>query len=408
MRITRRIGVLVTLISLVCCTGASAQAVSETSGLSLADTLTQLTGPVGSAPVGEALAFATSLEVATAPFGTSSGGFVFKLDPSTGLQVRTATTFGPSFTERALTSGEGKVSVGVNVIAASYKKLGDLSLDRMQLGAVQSSLPAVARVGTTSLEMSSTTVVISGAVGITNKVDIGLSVPMVQVKLNGVSTVVNNAGDVILTATGGGTASGVGDIAAFAKYRVLSFGERQPDPGGLSVLGVMRLPTGDSGSLRGLGVTRTLGSLVVSRDVGRIRPHANGGFEYWSGGVDVVTNFDRIPSIVTARHQVQYSAGVEIEADPKLTLIVDVLGRHILGAGRIGFESRPPTVPIFGVTSLESAVALPEGIQKLTLVPGLKLNLKGTFLLALNALVALRDDGLHARVTPVIGIDLTF
>lgn len=408
MRITGSASVLGLLLSLVWCAGASAQAVSQNAGLSLADTLTQLTGPVGSAPVGEALGLATALEVATTPFGTSSGGFVFKLDPSTGLQVRTATTFGPSFADRALTSGEGKVSVGVNLISASYKKLGDLSLDNMQLGSVQAGSPSVARVGTTSLTITSETLVLSGAIGVTDRVDIGVSVPMVRVKVDGVSSLVNGAGDVVLSAKGGGTASGVGDIAAILKYRLFAFGEGPPDPGGLALLGTMRIPTGDRESLRGLGVSRTLVSLVFSSGRGRIRPHVNGGFEWWSDGVDVVTNFAKNPSTVTARHQVQYAGGVEIEAAPKLTLMVDLLGRHILGAGRIGFETTVPPANPQGVTSFESAVALPEGIRKVTLVPGLKVNLKGTLLLSLNALTSLYDTGLHARVTPVVGLDLTF
>jgi hypothetical protein len=57
--------------------------------------------------VGLAVEFAAKLEVANTPFGSSAGGFVFKLDPATGLRVRTAPTFGPSFAERALTAGEG-------------------------------------------------------------------------------------------------------------------------------------------------------------------------------------------------------------------------------------------------------------------------------------------------------------
>jgi hypothetical protein len=42
------------------------------------------------------------------------------------------------------------------------------------------------------------------------------------------------------------------------------------------------------------------------------------------------------------------------------------------------------------------------------LAPGLKVNLKGKILLSLNALVTLKNDGLHARVTPMAGIDVTF
>ena len=62
---------------------------------------------------------------------------------------------------------------------------------------------------------------------------------------------------------------------------------------------------------------------------------------------------------------------------------------------------------VAGVTSSDSMVALPESIRKLNLVPGLKLNLKGKMVLSLNAIVSLQDNGLHARFTPVVGIDLT-
>jgi len=393
---------------LVSCTAASAQAVTETAGLSLSDTLTRLTAPLGSAAAGEAIGLATALEVATTPFGTSSAGFAFKLDPATGLRVRTATTFGPSFAERALTSGEGKVSGSASLISATYQKLGDLSLEQLRLGSVESGQSSVARVGTMNLEMSSTTLVIGGTVGVTDGLDVGVSIPMVKVQVSGLSTLVTGAGTEILTTQGGGTSSGLGDIAAILKYRLLSFGDTQPDPGGLALLGIMRLPTGDKESLRGLGVTRTLVSLVFSSGQGRFRPHANAGFEAWSDGVDLVVSFDpRRPTIET-RHQIQYAGGFELEATPKLTLLMDVLGRHILGGGKVGYQTQTPTTPIGGVTSLESMVAMPEGIRKLTLAPGLKLNVKGNMLVSLNVLTSLHDSGLHAPIVPVFGVDLTF
>jgi hypothetical protein len=60
------------------------------------------------------------------------------------------------------------------------------------------------------------------------------------------------------------------------------------------------------------------------------------------------------------------------------------------------------------VTSSQSVVALPEGLARVSLAPGVKVNLKGKLLLSVNALVALHDSGLHARVTPVAGIEMTF
>ena len=133
--------VAVTWLALACCTPASAQKVTTVEDLTLTQTLVQLTGPLGARPAGEAIGLATALEIATAPFGTSSGGFVFKLDPATGLLVRTATTFGPSFAERAITSGEGQVSVGVNFRSTTYDKISDLSLDQLQLGSVNAASP---------------------------------------------------------------------------------------------------------------------------------------------------------------------------------------------------------------------------------------------------------------------------
>jgi hypothetical protein len=103
-----------------------------------------------------------------------------------------------------------------------------------------------------------------------------------------------------------------------------------------------------------------------------------------------------------------YAAGIEFEAAPKLTLLVDALGRHIRGGGRVGFRTETPPPNPLGVTAVESAVTLAQGIQKFTLVPGLKWNLKGAFVLSLNALIAVKDSGLHDKFTPVVGLDMTF
>src|SRR4051812_29725403 len=116
---------VVTLVALSCAVPAMAQT-TTTPGLTLQQTLSALTAPVGGQAIGDAISLATALEVGTAPIGTSAGGFIFKLDPTTGLQARSATTFGPSFAERALTSGEGKVSVSANFTAPNYTRLGSI------------------------------------------------------------------------------------------------------------------------------------------------------------------------------------------------------------------------------------------------------------------------------------------
>ncbi len=404
----RRYLCVLTLISAsVSVARVSAQSTTTTPGLSLRDTLAQVVTPTGSPAAGEAIALATSLEVNTAPLANSSGGFVFKLDPTTGLQVRTATTFGPSFAERALVSGEGKVSVAAHLTSTAYTNLGDLKLDHMQLGTVTATDPRNARAGFSSLSLSATTLVMSGTIGVTDAFDLGVAVPMIKIKLDGLSWVENGNGDVILRAVGSGTSSGIGDIAAFGKYRFFSFGSGVPDPGGLAVEATVHLPTGDSANFRGLGITRTLVSIIASSGKGRIRPHVNAGYEWWSDGVPVVTDFNQNTTI-NAKDQIRWVAGLEFEAVPRLTLLVDILGQKTRHAGVVGFrdDTLPPNP--FGATSSRTAVALPDGINKLVLIPGLKLNVKGNLLASLNVLTTLKDNGLHARLTPVASLDLTF
>ncbi|MPZ20808.1 MAG: hypothetical protein GEV06_23295 [Luteitalea sp.] len=408
------------LLVAVCCipSSASAQAVETTEGLSLRDTIGQLTQQVGSTPVGDAMVLATALEVATSPLGTTSSGFGFELDPNTGLLVRRATTFGPSFAERALTAGADKMAIQVSFSSATYDKLGDVDLDGMRLGALTGDSPETSFTGTTSLEIESQTLVLGGVMGITENIDVGVAVPLVKVRVQGLTEVVDGDGKFIRDAVGGGTSSGLGDIAVQAKYRFLRFGNGLPDPGGVALAATVRLPTGSSENLRGLGLYRALVSVLASAGRGRFRPHANVGFEWWDKGIaaqsgfapvpDVETGLEPATSMVTVRHQFQYAAGVEFEAASRLTLLVDFLGRHLLDGGKVGFQAFTPGDDGQGVTSFESLVALPEGFQKLTLVPGLKWNIKGNLLFSVNALIPVQDEGLHDVFTPVVGLDWAF
>jgi hypothetical protein len=166
----------------------------------------------------------------------------------------------------------------------------------------------------------------------------------------------------------------------------------------------MRLPTGDKDNLRGLGVTRTTASFIASGGRGRFRPHGNVGYGYWSKGVSVFSDY-AVNGSVEARHQFEYAAGLELEAAPKLTLLVDLLGGSILGGGKVDMATVPNTIA--GASSTQALVALPEGIRRMSVAPGLKVNLKGKMLLSLNALIAVNDGGMWTRVIPVANIDLT-
>ena len=405
MRFRRHVPVAVMLLAFACASPALAQKVTTVPDLTAQQVLVALANPATARPVGDAIALTTAVEIATAPLGTSSGGFVFKLDPSTGLLVRTTTTFGPAFSERALTSGEGKVSVGVAFNSTSYDEVSGFSLSALPVGSVTATTPTASNTATANLELTSRTLAMSGIVGVTENFDIGVVVPMVSVKLSGTSSLINGNGTLARLAQTNTVFSGIGDVAGIAKYRVAKFkGPDLPDPGGVAVLLTMRLPTGDRDNLRGLGVTRALVSAVASGGRGRFGLHGSGGFEFWSDSLDAAVSPGQTVSV---RHQFQYAGGIEVEAAPKVTLLVEFLGQQILGGGQVALGPVTPATGTSGITSTQSLVASSNGISKALLVPGVKVNLIGKMLLSLNAIITLKNNGLHATVTPVVGINLT-
>ena len=374
---------------------------------SLRSAIFDLTANIAAVQAGQAIGLATALEVANAPTGSSAGGFVFKLDPATGLRVRTAPTFGPSFTERALTAGEGKVSFGVSLAVATYDKLNKLDLKQMVLTQATGAAVSSRLDGISSMVLSSQSTVISAAIGATDKFDVGVLLPIVKVKLDGISWAQLPSGQVIDFMNRQIESSGLGDIGVTGKLRVAKFGEGQPDPGGIAVMLTTRLPTGNRENFRGLGITRVLGSVIASGGVGKFRPHGQAGFDWWEKGLEVDTDFTGNHR-VGARHQVLAGGGFEFEAGPKVTLLTDLLFRKVLGGGQVRVQDVPVPPELTNVNSLTMAVATDKGIQKLTLAPGMKWNLKGSFVFSGNALISLKDNGLHDKFTPVVGVDWTF
>ena len=184
---------------------------------------------------------------------------------------------------------------------------------------------------------------------------------------------------------------GIGDMGIFGKYLLW----RQSE-GGVAAVFDVRLPTGDEDELRGLGITRATAALVWSKG-GRVSPHANFGFEFWSKEVPISVSGD-----VSIRHQVKYAAGLEIDAHPQLTVLVDFVGRQLLGGGKLAYQTF--TAP-GGTGTVDALVGQSEGINSFWIVPGAKWNVWRRVLLTANLLTTLANDGLRANVTPVAGID---
>jgi hypothetical protein len=365
----------------------------------LADRVSSALGPTPASGTIGSIVTQMSLEIATIPLGTSTGGFTFAFDPVKGTFERSARTFGPAFGERSLTTGRGKFTVAFTTLHASYDSIGGLNLANGDLRFAKNVTPSpntpVSSLPIT-MDLTSDTVVGTATYGVSNDLDITVTVPWVRVAL---------AVDVgAFTATGvdvtpGGhafvlpktVASGVGDVALSAKYHFL----RERD-GGLAAGFQVRLPSGDVNNLRGVGLTRTSVSGIWSRG-GTVSPHASIGYEFWSDRV-------QFSSDVFAKNQLNYVLGLEARADPRTTITVEVLGRRLLHGGKNGYITASLAPGISG----EFFAPLPEGLNTVSVAPGVKWNVAGNVLLTGSVLVSVANQGVRANIIPVVGFEWAF
>ena len=367
---------------------------------SLKGTLIAFGKPLGSEQLMSVLATLTSIEVSTAPLGTSTGGFTFTFDPNLRTWTRSASTFGPSFAERSLTTGKAKFSAGFNVLHAGYDSFGGYDLQNGDLRPAQNVKNTATPISysTLKMNMSSDTVVGFAHVGVTDNLDVGIAVPWVRVSLDAEGAFFNAAGTdisagqhpVIPTTT----SSGIGDIAIFGKYQLYKH-----ENGGVAAAVELRFPSGDQNELRGLGVTRTLAALIWSKG-GKISPHANVGYEFWSANVPIATD-----GSVFAKNQAKYAVGVEFEANPRTTVVVDLVGRQLMNGGQVGYQTFPA---MLGTGTADLLVATPEGLSQVALAPGVKFNVWRSVLITGNVLASLTSGGVRARFIPVFGVDWAF
>jgi hypothetical protein len=367
----------------------------------------------GSTAAGEVLARSIGLEVATAPFGSTSGGFTFTFDPVLRTFLRSASTFGPAFSERATTSGRGRFSGGANLLRRSYDSIAGQDLQDLEVARLRGT-DAPAETTRLNVDVVSETVAVFGHVGITNNFDVGAAVPFVRLRLSGLSRAFLPGGGELGTESVHAESSGVSDIAVVGKYQFWKSVSTAGGPltSGLAALVTARFPTGEEENLRGLGITRTMLSLVGSGVIGRVSPHFNIGYELWSDGIEIPSDF-LANTTVTAKDQIVYSGGVEVDVHPLLTANVDVLGRYIRGGGKI--EARelqydPRTNPLAAEFGIQSATVLVArgGVNTVSLAPGLKWNLWQGALLSLHSLITMTSGGLTDRITPVVGLDWAF
>ena len=415
-------------------------------------------------------------QFSTFPLGSSTGGLTYVFDASVGTFQRGSTSFGPMFGERALTIGRRKLSAGFNYQHTSYntfegRNLNDGSIKfylRHQdccTGSPTSPLifqPNGTRLNppfegdiieaALSLKATTDTTAVFANYGVTDHWDIGLAVPFVRVNLDAsvrarilrlvtggceldpnctltaedrrsalnVHTFELNKPDATLTVHRTGHASGLGDIVLRTKYHFL-----RRESGGLAAAVDLRLPTGDKNKLLGAGGVQGKFLLVASNERGRFGQHVNFGYTAAEGRVaGTLAGLTSAP----LPDEINYSGGVEFVASPRFTLIGDLVGRTLRGAGRLDlasktFEYNDPgpsftSMPGPGCggfpgflcrsVSFDEFNPRPGNLTLLLGTGGVKYNLGGSLLVSGSVLFPLTNTGLRSRMTTVIGLDYAF
>lgn len=335
--------------------------------------------------------------IATVPVSTSSSGFTYRLNPTLGTVERASETFGPFFVERALTSGAGQANFGFTFQFASFDKLDGHDLKNGQFVTIANQFrdePAPFDVETLTLDVKTRTATFYGNVGLTDRLDVGVAVPVVRLDIRGTR---NNTyrGRELLQARARAETLGFADIAVRSKIRLTGDG-----PATVSAAAEVRLPTGREEDLLGSGKTALRLQGLASGEAGRTSVHGN--VTFGTGGLG---------------REVSYGGAVAVAATRQLTLVGEVLARHIAGAQRISEVIAPHpritcTNPATGVS--ESCVntlrLMPGGEDQTTAfaVAGFKWNIGGTWLVHGNVLFPVTDSGLTAKIIPTLALDYSF
>jgi hypothetical protein len=353
--------------------------------------------PAAVASNGTVISFLTNSigsNVANVPVAATSGGSTFSFEG--GVPVRTSTSAGPIFGERAQTLGRGRVLVGFGRAGVHFKTLRGVDLDHIQFtfthansdfpGCDSTAGGDCSLLGVPTLENETIDLDLDLDVrltvnaflltyGITDWIDIGAVIPVVSVSLDGTSNAqINPFGpppavhffggtpeNPILTAsrTIDGSTTGLGDVDARLKLNL-----RRGEPLSLAVLGDVRFPTGSENNLLGSGAFAVRGLAIVSAHFGDFSPHANVGYLYRGG------SFESDAVLATL--------GFDHLLAPWATLAIDVLSQLQVGdsplqvPGPVEIQSpyRRTITPTVIPDSRDDVVDGSVGV-KLTAAPGL-------------------------------------
>jgi len=347
-------------------------------------------------------------------FNSSVTGFTFDIER--GIPVRTTESLGPLLTERATTLGARKLDLTFTYTRVNFTKLEGKDLNNLELVFLRDDANGNG-VRDTSGPFSFESDIIGGAklkvdltedifaliatYGLTSEWDIGIVVPVTHIRLrasaqgpliifdqfgnrggtsigglpvhrfgpDSTPPAVSLSDETAVSVSGGGDATGLGDIILRTKYNFLrNYDDLVPD---LAFLFEIKLPTGDEDQLLGTGGTNLTGLLIGSKTYGHwFTPHVNLGYE--------------IDTKDTQQNTIRYSLGFDARLSSELTAAAAVIGR-----------AKPD--------------GRGAGDHIIDLSLGVKWNPVNSLILRANVQIPLdKNNGLRADFIPTVGVEYIF
>jgi hypothetical protein len=362
------------------------------------------------------LSSAIGVSVANTPTSSSSSGTTFRFEG--GVPVKTSTSAGPIFGQRAQTLGRGRWVVGLGFTESHFDRLRGVPL-----GSIVFNFRHVPRPPTDTnpnpepfrrdfvqmrlnLNVDLLVSTFTATYGLTDGIDLGVTVPFVRTSVSGNSTaeIFLVGGDTlhrfggtganpILTAStsGSGVASGLGDIETRLKIRVV-----QGQTLGLSLLGVSRFATGDEGNLLGAGAFSGRGLGILSFRFGNFNPHGYVGYTVRRGALQT--------------NSVEGNLGFDQLLAPWATMAFDMLGSWQSGVSKIDVpkpvQYGPPDAPFPYTLDVTNIPSQRDNFMNVSF--GMKFRTKRGIQIVTNTLVPVHTAGLQASFVWTGGLEYNF
>ena len=323
------------------------------------------------------------LELGSVPIASSASGFTYRLNPSLGAVERTSDSFGPMFVNRSLTLGGQQIAVSVSYRETAFDALDGRPLRDGSLVATASQLAGESvpfDVETLTLRLRTRTTAFSANMGITDRLDLGVAIPVVALSVEG-ERADTYRGSRSIQAVANAVVTGVSDILVRTKFNAV-----RRRGSGMAIGADLRLPTGDAENLLGSGEATFLPRLMGSLEGGRFAVHGDLGVRigYATGSVD-------------------YGVAATMASTPRLTLVGELSGRRVASLGRL-VDTLQPHPSLAGVQTLR-LTSTDRAAHQAVATAGFKWNVFSTWLLSGHVSHPLTESGLTADWVPSLSLD---